>query len=842
MIYMKTNFLRKSAIAVFTMTAASFYFAQEQEQEKENTIEEVVITAGVADIAKDRKTPVAVSTIKEGAIVEKLGNQEFPEVLNSTPSVYATKSGGGFGDSSIRIRGFGNENVAVMVNGMPVNDMETGKVYWSNWAGISDVTSAMQVQRGLGASKLAIASVGGTINIVTRAADKKKGGLVSVGIGNDGYHKTQFSYNTGKSASGWSSSFLMGRTAGAMYADGTDFEGYNYYLAVGYQPNEKHDFQIMVTGAPQKHGQRAIATSIADHLKYGGNGIDRPNRRYNPLLGYLNGKEYVWAENYYHKPVAMFNWDWNMNENSKLATVLYASLGRGGGSGSTALTGRISNYTITNPNSEHYGLLDYDRMVADNMASPTSPRIVRRVATNDHNWYGFLTNFTHKFNDRLKLSVGLDGRYYEGYHMQAVSDLLGATSYTDTRNENTGPRVITSVHNIDIPLVNKVKADAVSYNNDGEVLWGGIFGQLEYSDEKFSAFLQGSISNQGYQRIDHFLKEGKLAIARDPNSAMKTKTGFHYQTGFNAKAGINYNINEHHNIFGNIGYYERQPFFSAVYPGNRNYLNQDLTNEKIFGVEFGYGVRYEAFTANVNLYRTSWKDRYVSVRNNNFVEYALSGGVYRPTGNTLVGIANILGVTQVHKGFEVDAEYRVADGLAFTGMFSLGDWKYQGDASASYLDETGAPIIGADGNPVEEKKLYLDGVKVGDTAHLTMNVGIKLTPITGLSFNADWRYVDKLYAGVNAQNFDTANHKGSLQLPSYNLLDLGLSYKLNVGNGRAVTLRGNVYNVLDQYYIAESNTNIHATDTSVKYKGVDVNNQVYFGAGRTWSASVSFNF
>ena len=179
---MKTNFLRKSAIAVLTLTTASFYFAQEQEESTGKDIEEVVIVGGVTDIAKDRKTPVAVSTLKEAAIVEKLGNQEFPEILNSTPSVYTTKSGGGFGDSRINIRGFSQENIAVMVNGMPVNDMESTKVYWSNWAGVSDVTSAMQVQRGLGASKLAIASVGGTINIITRAADKKKGGTVSIGI------------------------------------------------------------------------------------------------------------------------------------------------------------------------------------------------------------------------------------------------------------------------------------------------------------------------------------------------------------------------------------------------------------------------------------------------------------------------------------------------------------------------------------------------------------------------------------------------------------------------------------------------------------------------------------
>ena len=141
----------------------------------------------VASYAIDRKTPVAVSTIKTEEIEAKVGNQEFPEILKATPSVYATKQGGGFGDARINVRGFDQRNTAVLINGIPVNDMENGWVYWSNWAGLSDVTRSMQVQRGLGASKLAISSVGGTINIITKTTDMEKGGSLYYGIGNDGY-------------------------------------------------------------------------------------------------------------------------------------------------------------------------------------------------------------------------------------------------------------------------------------------------------------------------------------------------------------------------------------------------------------------------------------------------------------------------------------------------------------------------------------------------------------------------------------------------------------------------------------------------------------------------------
>ena len=86
---------KKPVLALaLTMTTASFYFAQSTQDtlSKDNEIEQVVLT-GVADIAKDRKTPVAVSNIKAAQIVERLGNQEFPEILNTTPSVYATKGG-----------------------------------------------------------------------------------------------------------------------------------------------------------------------------------------------------------------------------------------------------------------------------------------------------------------------------------------------------------------------------------------------------------------------------------------------------------------------------------------------------------------------------------------------------------------------------------------------------------------------------------------------------------------------------------------------------------------------------------------------------------------------------
>ncbi len=220
-----------------------------------NALEEIVIIGtGVIDLAEDRRTPVAVNTITATEIQERAtGNVEFTQVLKNTPS-YHVSGQTGFGDSQFFLRGFDQTNVAVLLNGQPVNGMEDGKVYWSNWSGIADVATAVQVQRGLGASKLAISSVGGTTNIVMKAASRKKGGFARFLGANDSYAKGTIAYNTGVNDKGWAFSVLLDYwQAHRKWSKGTYGQGQTYYFAVGYKPNEKHAFNFLVTGAPQLH-------------------------------------------------------------------------------------------------------------------------------------------------------------------------------------------------------------------------------------------------------------------------------------------------------------------------------------------------------------------------------------------------------------------------------------------------------------------------------------------------------------------------------------------------------------------------------------------------------------
>jgi len=253
------------------------------------SMDEVVVTGyGVIDVAKDRETPVAVSTIKLPEIIAKTGNQEFPDIMKNTPSVYVASQAGGYGDSRINIRGFSQENLALLFNGQPVNGMEDGKVYWSNWQGLSEIATAVQIQRGLGSSKLAISSVGATINVVTKATDMASGGRLSAMVGNDGYMKYVGSYSTGMGENGWGASILLSHWQGKGYNDGNNGQGQTYFFSIGYKPSDKHQFNFSATGAPQWHYQN-YTKNLSAYDRNGDGDISNEEQRFNNNWGYKNG-------------------------------------------------------------------------------------------------------------------------------------------------------------------------------------------------------------------------------------------------------------------------------------------------------------------------------------------------------------------------------------------------------------------------------------------------------------------------------------------------------------------------------------------------------------------------
>ena len=810
-----------------------------------------VTVFGSVFLAKDRQTPVAVSTLTTSEIEERIGNLELPELLNSTPGVFATGGGGAFGDSRITLRGFQQENIAVLINGMPVNDMENGRVFWSNWAGLTDVVSAMQVQRGLGSSPLPISSVGGTINIVTKSTELSEGGKISVRTGNDNYLKTVVNYNTGKMDNGSALSLLFSRTAGDGYVNGTEFEAYSYFFGYGKESDDgKSNVQFIVTGAPQIHGHRYRSfynqALLQQYKDYG--------RKYNYNYGTLDGESFNMRNNFYHKPIASVNWEYTPNDKTTLSTTIYASVGRGGGTGDIGrlygyqyFSGDLNyngRYALRNPLNGH---VDFDKIYSSNSGQATTfyngrtysnvvdattglyivndqdervngvkrNGIIRRASMNSHNWVGGLINLKKQATENFAYQIGADLRYYKGIHYRRVDNLLGADGYRDfdKYDRKSNGAVITEAipHNDWGNLWNVFGSTdddpKIDYHNDGLVSWQGLFGQAEWVTDTYSVFVQGSVANQGFQRVDFF-----RYAPNDPMHKSEKKNIL----GGTIKAGANYNIDAKNNVYVNAGYYSKAPNFDAVFQDYDNYVtpDSDLTNEKVVGIEAGYGFRSSDLTMNLNVYRTSWKDRFLS-------DYVRINGVG--------GIANYTGVEQVHQGVEFDAKWRISPLVDLEGMLTLGNYEYGSDVTDSNVTNNSGQSIGS-------ATLYLDGEKVGTTAHKTARLNLTVNPSDKFKFNLSLFHADDIFGTVNTEDFQDPEDT-TMKLPSYELFDFGSSYTLSIG-GKDVYLRLNINNIFDEEYYYMSNNNVFASPGEPTYKGMPLNAKVFPGWGRTYNLSL----
>ena len=260
-----------------------------------------------------------------------MGNQLFPEMLRYTPSIYVTKQGGGLGQSRINVRGFDQRNIAVLINGVPVNGMESGWVFWADWQGLSDVTSSMQVQRGMSASKLAISSVGGTINVITNAAEMKKGGKFGVSLGNNGYQKHDLLLSTGLGKNGLAFTVQGSYSTGNGWVDGTAFELGSYFASLAWKINDKHSIHVTALGAPKWFNRRTL--SNFDGININTYEAHPRGNKYNHLWGddasALKNDELSWRQSFFHKPIAFLNWYYSIGNKTELATTLYGSWGRG---------------------------------------------------------------------------------------------------------------------------------------------------------------------------------------------------------------------------------------------------------------------------------------------------------------------------------------------------------------------------------------------------------------------------------------------------------------------------------------------------------------------------------
>jgi len=796
-------------------------------------------------------TPVAYTNVSKEEMEIRLGSQDIPMILNTTPSVYATQQGGGAGDARINIRGFNQRNVAVMINGVPQNDMENGWVYWSNWDGVGDATSSIQVQRGLSAVNLATPSIGGTMNIITDPTSFEKGGKFKQEAGDGGFLKTTINYNTGLIGDKLALSGTIVRKTGDGIIDGTWTDAWAYYFGGSYAVSENQRFELYAIGAPQRHGQNLYKQNIATYSQELAGDVDgydtdafaegnkfetEAGRLFNqnvaPIDPSYTGKQYWYMygarttnrfnknflnerENFFHKPLVNLNHFLTINDKTRLSSVLYWSGGSGGGTGTYGSVSRTPAVEGERWYASSPWQWDWNSEIAQNSDnidenfSTTENRStgILRNSINRQDTYGLISKLNYELNDNIELQVGLDWRTARIEHAREVRDLLGGDYYVDYADDNFEEGKVVRL------------GDEIAYHNETTVDWLGGFVQGNYTTEKLNLYGMGGVSSIEYSYQDHFTIADEV-ITADPI------------TTYQVKGGALYNVNENLGVFINSGYVQKAPILDNVITFDGT-VATDPDNEKFLHNEFGANFGTQKLGVRVSAYNTDWQDR-------NLTKFVQTG--QGSSGDT--DVIFLKGVNQKHQGLEIETKIQPNDMIELDLIASFGNWKFDGDADGTYQENEYNDEGQVIGYQTTDYAYALDGLYVGDMPQTAYILGVTLKPIKGLRLQALYKTYDKNYSdwSPDAREIEdgVADRSQVWEAPGYSKLDLHASYKLPI-KGYDISLNAHVFNALDEVFVQD------AVDNS-KYNGfgdklhLAHNAEVFLGTPRYANIGVSINF
>ncbi|PKP54132.1 MAG: hypothetical protein CVT92_00970 [Bacteroidetes bacterium HGW-Bacteroidetes-1] len=785
----------------------------------------------VGDVARSRETPVAFTTLLPAKIEERLAGQDIPMLLNKTPGVYATQQGGGDGDARITIRGFSQRNVAVMLDGIPVNDMENGWVYWSNWFGLDAVTRSIQVQRGLGASRLALPSVGGTMNILTKGIESRQSVSIEQGVDINGKLTTSLGYNSGKLNNGWGITLAGAYKAGDGWVDQTNVNAWFFFAKIDKRWGN-HITSLTGFGAPQTHKQRSYKRSIADYdtayaKEHGVNPSDFPEildqgTSYNQHWGYLIRDAEQWNNDFsariinpeakrevlneqvntYFKPQFSLRDSWNVNSKLVISNTLYLSLGTGGG---MQPRNSLKNPNLITPsdvlnnperfNEDEIGQINWQSIYNQNskptntgfgLSYPINPTYSDHLYystnylvqnNNNHRWYGLLSSLSYHLNNNIDLSGGVDLRSYKAEHYSEVVDLLGGDYVIDRFDK----RIDYEAN--PLAAVKKV-GDKIYYYDDGLVNWGGLFAQAEYKVGKVSSFVNLTTSVSGIKKKDYFGNR---------------ESDWKYTPGFTFKTGANYNLSEKSNVFVNLGYLSKAREFRSYYKGFTAEFKHDSIskNEIVKALELGYSFTSKSFSANLNAYYTAWQNKPTNQVRSKYEDPV--------TGSEGYTYGDIPGMNALHTGVELDFVYKIQRNLEFQGLLSLGNWEWDKKIEnlQMYFTDNNMPanIISFDAT----------GIHVGDAAQTQLGASLRYEPIKGWYIEGGGTFFDRYYADFNPEEStdELGNPLDSWRIPSYALFDFhtGYRFKIQSLDKLGFTIRFNVLNLLNTVYISDARNN-----------------------------------
>jgi hypothetical protein len=701
----------------------------------------------------DTRLPVYNQSEDDG---DDMGSQDIAGLLQSSRDVFTATAGFSFGPARFRIRGYGGENSTVLINGIRLNEMETGRAVWSGWAGLNDVTRYMDVKSGLHPSREIFAGIGGFSSIIARASSLRPGTRVSYAGTNRNYnHRIMLTHSTGMLKNGWAFAVSASRRwAQEGYVEGTWFDAWSYFVAAEKKINAKHSLSLVGFGASQQQGLQAMAVQEIYDLT--------GTNYYNPNWGYQNGEKRNSRVRNTHKPTGILSHFWQISKSAQLNSSIYVNGGRGG-------TTRLNWYDAKDPRPEYYRYLpsyqepgsdlfnqvtanwqndvntrqvNWDALYAANrknlytvenangsgeqVTGMRSKYIVEEMR-NDHIQYGYNTVFEKRFSDRTILTSGYTATFYTGKNFRVVDDLLGGDFWLDVDQFAERDFDDPDVAQNDVNTPNKLiyAGDRYGFDYDNRMNRHDVFAQIEQEFGRFSTYLTATYSFTEFWRV------GNLTNGRFPETSggASEKQRFH---NAGVKAGVVYKLSGRQYLSANGNVLTRAPQMRNAYisPRTRNDVVSNLQNEEIYSTDVNYNLRFAKFKMRLTYYYTeiknqTWMRGFYHDEYRNFVNYIMTG------------------VNNRHNGVELGLEWKISSTLIATGVFAHGKSIYSSRPNATISIDNSSELV------AENRVVYLKNYRMGGMPQTAAALGLRYNSPKYWFAGFNVNYFDHIYLDPN---------------------------------------------------------------------------------------------
>lgn len=720
----------------------------------------------------------------------------------------------------------------LQINGITINDVETGNASWSSMGGLNDVFRGRYVQYGLAPSEYTFSGINGSAYISATAADQQQETRVTYTRTDRNYNnRVMVTHNSGLMKNGWAYSFSASkRWAEEGYVPGTSYDGYSYYGSLS-KVVRKGKLSLTSFGSPTTYGKAAAATKEADQLA--------GTNYYNHDWGYQNGKVRNVATKNIFQPISILNYEYKPSEKTRWNTAIGYQFGQDRNGGFYYEEGRnpfgdyyqklpsywqtmvppdstrantIRNAILNNRNSLQ---LDWDGMYRANYANtgytffgvkPTERLSIYSLADNvaDLKKYSFNTNIEHAVNENLSLFGGIAATSQNTEYYVRLTDLLGG-DYTLNLNQYaplTSPG--SPYNNLLAPSPVVGVGDKIAYDYFMHVNNATAWGQAMYNLDRFDFFAAASIGGSSFYR------QGLLQNGLFPNNSYGRSASHNFLI-YGIKGGADYKIDTRDFLFVNAAFTTTPPtsdnsFISAE---TRDYAIPNLTVQNNKSLEAGYVRKSSNFSVRAMGYVTD-------VTNTTEIKRFFNDD---PTYYTYMNYV-MQGVNTRSIGTELSLRYKLTRELSVTGVASVGQAFYTNRPDVTiYLDNDTAQRP----NPA---KAYIKNYYVGTGPQSAYTLGFNYRPrqVRNSYIDLNFNYFDRNYVEINPNRRTEATaafyqagspiwHKifDQEELPSVFTVDLRFGKTFQLAKGKqspkqqahspVLSLSGSVNNLLN-------NTNI----------------------------------